>query len=351
MNTNAATLELHRRKSQGNKFGMQARSTAAARARHQGFKLVHISDPHLSRQFYREHIKSFKVLLRSIVESGCDHLVISGDIVSTGDRDDYYLAREIFGTMDLLDATRLTVIPGNHDIFGGPHRATDVLSFPQHIRSVDYARRLEMFQRAFDETFNNVITYGTNSVFPFVKHVGPYSIIGLNSVPPWSLRKNVLGSNGILCELQRNGLLQMAIEGRLRNTVPIVAIHHHFYDLNDGSINSSLWRKIEATTMRMRNRRKILRIFESLGVRYVLHGHVHRNELYRKSDMTFLNGAGAVCDDPIEFLKCNELQYKNGSVQVRINVLSVPFEPATQTLPKHRLHYPVTLPALSSVTK
>ncbi len=52
------------------------------------FRVAHISDPHLSRQFYREHIKSFKLLLRSILEMEYDHVKITGDIVSTADPDD-----------------------------------------------------------------------------------------------------------------------------------------------------------------------------------------------------------------------------------------------------------------------
>jgi DNA repair exonuclease SbcCD nuclease subunit len=62
------------------------------------FQIAHISDPHLSRQHYREHIKSFKMLLRSMLNEGADHIIITGDIVSTANEDDYYLAREILSS-------------------------------------------------------------------------------------------------------------------------------------------------------------------------------------------------------------------------------------------------------------
>jgi 3',5'-cyclic AMP phosphodiesterase CpdA len=315
------------------------------------FRLVHISDPHLSRQFYREHLKSFKLLLKSILAAGCDHLVITGDIVSTGDEDDYYLAREILGTLDLLDSSRLTVVPGNHDIFGGPHRAVDVLSFPQYIRNVDYARHLELFQVVFGETLENVVSYGQESVFPFVKRVGPFSIIGLNSIPPWSLRRNPLGTNGKLDDGQRAALLQMQADGHLSRTIPLAAIHHHFNDLQDDSARGSFWKRVESKTMRMRGRTKTLRLFESLGIRYVLHGHIHRNEIYGNSSITFLNGAGAVCDDPIRFLKYNEIYHTNGEEHLRTNVLPMPFQVPSHSIPRHRLHYPIAIPHVPSTAK
>ena len=315
------------------------------------FRLVHISDPHLSRQFYREHLKSFKLLLKSILAAGCDHLIITGDIVSTGDEEDYYLAREILGTLDLLDAKRLTVVPGNHDIFGGPHRAVDVLSFPQYIRNVDYSLHLERFQLVFGETLDNVISYGQDSIFPFVKRVGPYSIIGLNSIPPWSLRKNPLGTNGALGEAQRTALLQMQADGQFSQTTPLVAMHHHFNDLQDESAGGSLWRRIESNTMRMRGRTKTLRLFQSLGIRYIFHGHIHRNEIYQSGAITLLNGAGAVCDDPVRFLKYNEIRHANGTDRHQTIVLPIPFQVPSYTVAMHRLHYPVAVPPLPSAAK
>ncbi len=351
MNTSSATLEQRKTGWLTSSSVSVGETIPAKKSPLIDFKVVHISDPHLSRQFYREHLKSFKLLLRSLLDAGCDHLVITGDIVSTADEDDYYLAREILGKLDLLDSRRLTVVPGNHDIFGGPHRAVDVLSFPQHIRNVDYARHLERFQRVFAETFQNVVSYGHDSVFPFVKKIGPYSIIGMNSIPQWSLLKNPFGTNGRLDEIQREALTQMHRDHRLVDTIPLVAIHHHFNDLQDDPTKGSWWKRVESKTMRMRGRNRTLRLFESLGVRYVLHGHIHRNEIYRNNEITLMNGAGAVCDDPIKFLKFNELRYVKGKEYVRTNVLPIPFQTTAQAVSRQRLHYPIATPPLPSVAK
>jgi len=290
------------------------------------YTIAHLSDPHLSRQYYPEHIKSFKILLRTILDEGCDHLVITGDIVSTADPDDYYLARKILTTFGLMDSKKLTIVPGNHDLFGGPHRAVDVLSFPQHIRTVDYRRRLALFEEAFAETFVGIKRMDGESLFPFLKNVGPFAVIGLNSIPPWSLWDNPLGSNGFLSERQMSLIENLAEREELHERIPLVAIHHHFNDLNDASTENSLWRKIESKTMRMRKRRKVLKLFKSLGVQIVMHGHIHRNELYERNGIRLANGAGAVCDDPISMLKYNRLNHVQGVTTIEINQLPITFQ-------------------------
>ena len=258
------------------------------------FRIAHISDPHLSRQYYREHIKSLKIVLRSVLEEGVDHIVVSGDIVSTADPDDFYLAREIFAKAGILDASRLTVVPGNHDIFGGPHRAVDVLSFPTHIRSVDYRRHHVLFREAFAETFQGTVTSGAAAPYPFIKRVGPFALIGLNSIPPWSLRSNLLGTNGIVDDPQIHALVEMAKRGAWEGSVPVVVMHHHFNDLTDDAPSNGFWQRVEARTMRLRRRRRLTRNFREIGIRFVLHGHIHRNEIYDVGGLTMLNGAGAV---------------------------------------------------------
>jgi 3',5'-cyclic AMP phosphodiesterase CpdA len=311
----------------------------------QSFQIAHISDPHLSRQHYREHIKSFKILLRAMLTDGADHIIISGDLVSTGNEDDYFLTREILANHNLLDSKRLTVVPGNHDIFGGPHRAVDVLSFPQHIRSVDYVRNKELFQNAFAETFEGVHRLNPTALFPYLKVAGPFNIIGLNSIPPWSLRKNPLGTNGMLDDLQIEALEKLNASSLLENRTTIAVLHHHFNDLAQSEYDAgNLWTRIESNTMRMRKRKKISRLFQSVGVRYVLHGHIHRNELYDRNGIFFANGAGAVCDDPVKFLKYNLLSYSDGYCNVKIRQLPIPYQVSTVTQALHRNHIPLSIP-------
>ena len=311
------------------------------------FRIAHLSDPHLSRQYYREHLKSLKILLRAILEEGIDHVVISGDIVSTADPDDYFLAREVFNRAGLLDSRRLTLVPGNHDVFGGPHRAADVLSFPRHIRGVDYRRHLALFKEAFAETFEGVHYVVPGVDYPFVKKVGPFSLIGLNSIPPWSIRDNLLGTNGSLSGEQVEALERLGAGTTFNGSIPIVVIHHHFNNLTDNMPTNGLWRRIEASTMRMKRRRRLLRSFSSLGVRYVLHGHIHRNEVYELQGITLLNGAGAVCDDPVEFLKYNLVSVQSGQCSFTMRTLSIPYQKSTVNQALHRQGHRVGFPVVA----
>jgi hypothetical protein len=140
-------------------------------------------------------------------------------------------------------------------------------------------------------------------------------------------------------EEQLEGLLRIRKAGVLKGTIPVIAQHHHFSDFRPDSGLPTWWSKIEAKTMQLRDRRKVLKLLDSLEARYVLHGHIHRNELYKRNDITVLNGAGAVCDDCIEFLKFNELLFTDGSVQVRMNVLPIPYQSSSSSLRRHRLRF------------
>lgn len=312
------------------------------------YRIAHLSDPHLSRQYYRDHIKSLKILIRRVIEDGFDHIVISGDIVSTADPDDYYLAREIFAKAGVLDATKLTVVPGNHDIFGGPHRAVDILSFPRHIRSVDHFRHHILFRATFAETFEGTITTGPDSPYPFVKRAGPFALIGLNSIPPWSLRSNLLGSNGFIDDQQLRQLAGLAAGGVWNGLTPVIVMHHHFNDLIDGAVSNGFWKRVESRTMRLRRRRRLIRTFRENGIKAVLHGHIHRNELYERGGITMLNGAGSVCDDPVRMLKFNVVEVRNGAFAASVRTLDIPYQQSTVNLALRRfgraLHVPAWVP-------
>lgn len=294
------------------------------------YRIAHISDTHLSRQYYRENIKSFKVLLNYLIAQGIDHLIISGDIVSTGNEEDFLLTKMILESKGLLNSRNLTLVPGNHDIFGSPHRAIDVLKFPQKIMNINYNESVDLFNIAFADSFEDTVFLNLPSLYPFVKVFGPFAFIGLNSVLPWSLFKNPLGSNGGIDNKQFQSLKKLFSSTFIKNKIPIAIMHHHFNELNQYEYEeSNIWKFIESKTMKLHNKNKILKIFKEIGVRYIFHGHVHKNELYRKKGIVLANGAGAVCDDPIKYLKYNLLEYSNDYCNIRIIQLPIPYQTST----------------------
>lgn len=316
---------------------LPAGTIRASQSFRRSFSLAHISDLHLSRDFHREHFKSLRRLLHAVLREGCDHLVITGDIVSTGEIKDFSWARRILERYQFLTGNRLTVVPGNHDIFGGPHRAEDVLSFPQHIRNVDYRRRLDLFNEAFAESFQGSAFVLPGRRYPFVKRLGPFTMIGLNSVLPWSWWKNPVGSNGMVDEEQLQGLRLLVDSRLLENRIPIVVIHHHFDGCAEEEPSTGgLWNRIEPRTMRLRGQRRLLKLLHRLKVRVVLHGHVHRNDIYARKGIRFANGAGAVSGDSVPFLRFNRLLFADDMCTLDTRLLRVPFRTSAILSWRHR---------------
>ena len=214
----------------------------------------------------------------------------------------------------------------------------DVLSFPKYIRNVDYGKHLKFFCKAFVETFEGVKILTKDSLFPFIKQTGPFSILGLNSISRWSLWNNPLGSNGSLSIEQVTSLKSLIESNRSTNDSFIVAMHHHFHDLKDEDTESKLWKRIESKIMRMKKRKSIVKLFNKLNVSHVLHGHVHRNEIYEKKNIKFINGAGAVCDEPIPYLKYNLIEWRDGKSSARIEQLNSTYQTSAVKKPIYCRH-------------
>lgn len=77
-------------------------------------KLAHLSDLHLD--LTRESDATATALVETLLAERVDHVVVTGDLTHQGSRSEYQRFRDIFSP--LLDAGRLTFIPGNHDRTG-----------------------------------------------------------------------------------------------------------------------------------------------------------------------------------------------------------------------------------------
>lgn len=127
--------------------------------------IAHISDLHLSAHYRRENIRRTKHLLGYIDRLNVDHVVITGDITANADERDFEIARRLLRSHRLLDASRLSIIMGNHDIFGGGHTAEDVLEFPRRCKHTDYDRRMAVFMDCFGEAFERCLLMADGSTF------------------------------------------------------------------------------------------------------------------------------------------------------------------------------------------
>lgn len=79
-------------------------------------QLAHLSDLHLG---HRGAARAAERLVEHLLRSAVDHVVVTGDITESGEADELALFERLFAP--LLDARRVTVIPGNHDRAGEGH--------------------------------------------------------------------------------------------------------------------------------------------------------------------------------------------------------------------------------------
>ena len=261
------------------------------------YRIAHFSDLHLSPEYFPERSILFRSALEQCRKIGIDHYIITGDVTNQARPVEFGHFRSILEEFSLLDAEKTTVVIGNHDIFGGPYYADDVLNFPSDCKSTEYDKKVSEFFSATKETFRGVTFFSSKTVFPFLKLIGDTAIVGINSIARWNGLKNPIGSNGKIYDDQFKCVSSILKSSLLEGKRIIVAMHHHFYKINpgrDASRIEQLWTALESTTMKLRGEKKLLALFRKAGVEMILHGHVHHTTEYRKNGIRCVNAGGTV---------------------------------------------------------
>jgi len=239
-------------------------------------------------------VNSFRALLLDAVSSGCDHILISGDISDYADEKDYGIIRNTLGEFGLLNSSRLSVIPGNHDIFGGPSPDVPFFMYPTQCKELDYKVKLDQFYNAFIETFENTLT-GESSYLPYVKVLNEnIAVIAINSVPEYSRDMNPLGTNGYVSKKQIKELEKLSDSAEIKDKIKIVIIHHHFNrpENNRHHPEHSLWLKTEQWKMRIHEKADLFDFLKKSKINLVLHGHTHITDTYARKGTFFVNSSG-----------------------------------------------------------
>lgn len=258
------------------------------------YKIAHISDLHISYKDEDGNGKKLVELLNDIKEKNCDHVIITGDLVENPLEQDLHYVREILAKFDLLDAAKMSIVPGNHDIFGGAYKeGLGSIYFPLRCKETDYEENLEQFIYIFRETFPE------NQNYPYVKIINNVSITALNTVQRWSADDNPEGSNGYVETedfLKLKKLLKNE-DSSVKNK--IVILHHH---LNVPEVNElypahSLWLKSINWKMKINNRKQLLKFLRKSKAGIICHGHTHVNEIYMEKRLTMINSSA--CSTPL----------------------------------------------------
>ena len=291
---------------------------AASLSENYDMRIAHLSDLHLSPDHYPERSDAFYEILHTCKTLSVDHIVITGDITNQARPKEFSHARSILQDCGFLDPAKLTVTIGNHDIFGGPYYAEDVLTFPGSCKKTDYHSKIKEFTDAFRETFKGCKYVAGASIFPFVKIIKDVALVGINSVAQWNTLSNPLGSNGEVEKHQLKKLDEIFSGEMLKGKTVLVLIHHHFNKLEAKKSSGHLerlWHAIESSTMKLRNKKKLFKMFRSAAVSKVLHGHVHHHHRYTRKDIKFLNAGGTMFANESGPRRFHLLNVQNSSIE------------------------------------
>ena len=266
-------------------------------------RIAHLSDCHINLKYHPQHLPRLRRALENALEqNGADHVIITGDLTSNADARDLLTVRRLFESFGILKSSKLTVIVGNHDLFGGPHLADDLLSFPDRCRKMDYDEKVSIFQDMFAELFSDTITMDASG-YPFLKRIKNVCLLGFNSIARYSLLQNPVGSNGIIYPEAHQQAIELA-KHHAWNTAStrIALLHHHTFrprdvshlELADGISRGGIAARIEQRTLKLHGKRQLFKLFKAMDVDMVLHGHIHFTGSYTRDEIPCLNGGGAI---------------------------------------------------------
>ncbi len=286
-------------------------------------KIAHISDIHFTTFFRNSGLFKFEKLLQYCNTKKVDHLIITGDLVENPDPYDFELIRNALNQYGYLSSDRLSLVIGNHDIFGGVLTVEDLFNFKTRCETIDYKNRVKEFYEYFSESFEGCSYISPQNIFPYAKVIDDILITGINSVAEYSKAKNLFASNGEISTSQLAELTNIFnMFGNCRTK--LVLIHHHFQDTKPLQENKfgSIWQIIERQTMKLRTKKKLIELFNNYKVDLVLHGHYHKTDEYYKKGIRFLNAGGSFKNDLKNVNQINFLE--TGLNALRIEIHKIP---------------------------
>ncbi len=280
-------------------------------------KIIHISDLHLNSKFKKANINKTNNLFHEINEAGFDHLVISGDITHKALPEEFEIFRKLLKKHNLLDSRKVTIVPGNHDIFGGVASAEDILNFTNDCRKADLEDKLTAFVNKLPELFTGVIFPDSEKFFPFIKIIDGAVLVGFNSSDKFHLFNNPMASNGKILKKDRKSVENILSKPEFSGCKKIAVIHHHFckYENDPQTSQNTIWSRIESQTLKLRGKKKIIDFFKNNSINLVLHGHMHKSDNYQKDGIVFSNAAGSI-DNGTDYYFYNKVECKGNAAEV-----------------------------------
>jgi 3',5'-cyclic AMP phosphodiesterase CpdA len=226
-----------------------------------GYANLRLKRSHVHRSEY------VRAIAKEIKSRGIDHVVVTGDLTNLALEPEFELAREVLRDDLGLDASRVSVVPGNHDLYtGGSQRE---LRFSEYC--ADYI--------ASDLPLLAVSVPAGR--FPFVKLRGPVAVIGLSSAvtrPPFV-------AAGHLGRSQLHALERILADPEVKARTVVVAVHHPIHNPRS---------RLKTALEGLSDADALAAILQGQRRGLVIHGHLHRRvrrELATKDGVMISVGA------------------------------------------------------------
>jgi 3',5'-cyclic AMP phosphodiesterase CpdA len=251
-------------------------------------KLAHISDLHVlaldgvpMRRFLNKRISGWanlrlkrggahraghlQAVIAEVARGSFDHVIVTGDLTNLALEGEFELARDLIGDAMGLDPSRVTVIPGNHDVY---------------TRGARDSRRFERYFRPWLES--DLPELGVDvpgGRFPVVKLRGELAIVGLSSAVP----RPPFVAAGELGDAQGRALGRVLAHPEVVKRTLVLALHHPVVDD---------WSDTKRYLEGLRDAPDLLKLLQPIGNGLVLHGHLHRR-IQRRVGHGAMNQVGA----------------------------------------------------------
>jgi 3',5'-cyclic AMP phosphodiesterase CpdA len=190
-----------------------------------------------------------RAIAREIARVQVDHVVVTGDLSNLALETEFALAYEVLKRDLGIDPARITVVPGNHDVY---------------TRGALASRRFERFFADWlVSDLPELTTRDAGACFPVVKLRGSAAIVGLSSAVP----RLPFVSAGVLGRAQLDALARVLDHPEVKRRTLVLALHHAL--VHEGS-------RIETHMAGLRDAAALQAMLEPLSRGLVVHGHLHR---------------------------------------------------------------------------
>jgi 3',5'-cyclic AMP phosphodiesterase CpdA len=238
-------------------------------------RIAHFSDLHLlsldgvpARRFFNKRLTGWanlrlkrghihraahvRAIAREIANARIDHVVVTGDLTNLALEPEFELARSVLRDDLGIEPARVTVVPGNHDVY---------------TRGAHAARRFEHYFADWLTSDLPELAVRVGDVggagFPNVKLRGTVAFVGLSSAVP----RAPLVAAGELGRAQLDALARVLAHPEVAKRTLVLALHHP-------PIHG--WSRMKAHMEGLRDAPALLALLRPIARGLILHGHLHR---------------------------------------------------------------------------